>query len=596
MKHPLSKWYTIFSPSLLMIVSLVALFETVEAATIQQQRADAGMAALQTFYNTSTGLYDSPGGWWQSANALETTIDFAARTNTNLYTQNIATTYNDNNSANFLNNYYDDEGWWALTWIKAYDLTGDVTYLNSAKTIFQDMTGGWDSTCSGGIWWSKSRTYKNAIANELFLLVGARLHNRTPGDGGNGSYIDWAQREWTWLKTSGLINSTNLINDGLTSSCQNNGETTWSYNQGVILGGLTDLYKANGDASLVTQAETIANAAIASPALVNSNGILVEPCEASGCGNDGPQFKGIFAKNLYYLFTTDKQPSYKAFLLANADSIWANDRDFSNQFGLHWAGPFDTADGARQSAAEDVLNGVLPAASYSPVTAPGTSSFGVVAQTTGTYRLTFHFSAPQGQTATRTVLINSVPVSTSFSFSGTGTAPNYATATLDVSLTAGLNQITVTKDSGNGNKNALTLYRLGINPMGASFTLYEAEDAESNVGVESANAGFTGTGYRCCWNADGQYVTFSVTVKDPGAVQLLFHFATGAGNASREVFVNGVPVNGNLNFPNTGAWTNWSFVSLNANLREGTNDITVFYDSGSGSTNYLNLDNLQILF
>jgi predicted alpha-1,6-mannanase (GH76 family) len=555
------------------------------------------MAALQNFYNESTGLYESPGGWWQSANALETTIDFLARANTNLYAQDIPNTFNDNNSANFLNNYYDDEGWWAVTWIKAYDLTADVTYLNAAKTIFKDMTGGWDSTCNGGIWWSKDRTYKNAIANELFLLVAARLHNRTPGDGGIGSYLDWAQREWSWFNASGMINSSNLINDGLTSSCQNNGATTWTYNQGVVLGGLTDLYKATADSSLVTKAESIADATITSPALVNSSGILVEPCEASGCGNDGPQFKGIFAKNLYYLFMTDQNSTYNAFLSQNANSIWSNDRDMDNQFGLHWAGPFDTADGARQSSAEDALNGVLPATSYSPVSAPGSFSFGaVVAQTSGTYRLTFHFSASKGTTATRTILVNSVPVSADFAFSGTGAPPNYATAQLKVSLDAGLNQITVSKISANGNKNALQLYSLGVAPAGTSFTRYEAEDADSNVGTESTNPGFTGTGYRCCWNADGQYVTFSVSVQHPGAVQLLFHYATGAGNASREVFVNGVPVNTNLAFPNTGSWANWSYVSLDANLHQGGNDITVYYDAGSGNTNFLNLDNLQILY
>ncbi len=561
----------------------------------QRQRADAGMAALQNFYNTSTGLFHLPGGWWQSANALETTIDFSARANTTLYTSDIATTFNKNKAGNFLNNYYDDEGWWALTWIKAYDLTGNSDYLNAAKIIFTDMTGGWDSTCSGGIWWSKARTYKNAIANELFLTVGARLHNRTPGDGGLGSYLDWAEREWNWFAASGMINSSNLINDGLTSSCRNNGETTWTYNQGVILGGLTDLYKATWDASLLSEAQTIATAAITSSLLVNSDGILVEPCQTSNCGNDAPQFKGIFAKNLYYLFTADQDASYHKFLLTNADSIWAHDRDNLNQFGLHWTGPFDTADGSRQSAAEDAINGVLPPTSYAPVNAPSSSTFAVVAQVTGTYRLTFHFNATSG-TASRTILVNSAPIATDFSFSGTGSYPNWATETLEVSLAAGQNQIEVARITENGNRNALSLYSIDLAPAGLAFDRFEAEDAASNVGVESTNAGFTGSGYRCCWNSDGQYVTFSAEVKHPGAVQLFFHYATGAGNASREIFVNGIPVSTNLTFPNTGAWTNWSFVPINANLQEGLNSITVIYDASSGSTNFLNLDNVQILY
>lgn len=43
----------------------------------------------------------------------------------------------------FINDYYDDEGWWALAWIAAYDLTQNQDYLNMAITIFNDMAGGW---------------------------------------------------------------------------------------------------------------------------------------------------------------------------------------------------------------------------------------------------------------------------------------------------------------------------------------------------------------------------------------------------------------------------------------------------------------------
>jgi hypothetical protein len=55
----------------------------------------------------------------------------------------------------FINGYYDDEGWWALTWIDAYDLTGDEDYLATAQAIFRDMTGAWDDLWGGGIYWGK---------------------------------------------------------------------------------------------------------------------------------------------------------------------------------------------------------------------------------------------------------------------------------------------------------------------------------------------------------------------------------------------------------------------------------------------------------
>lgn len=307
---------------------------------------------LQQWYNTSNGQYNST-GWWNAANCLEALENVIAADNATQYLEILTNTYNMNASGDFLDSYYDDEGWWANAWIRAYDLTGNTNFLKMAKTIFSDIVKGWDTSatnCGGGIWWNKTHTYKNAIPNELFLLAAIRLHQRTPGDGGSGSYFYWATNEWTWFKNSGMINSENLINDGLTTNCANNHETTWTYNQGVILGGLTDLYKVTGDSSYLSQAELIANAATTT--LVDGNGILVEPCEANNsCGSDGPQFKGIFLRYLACLYDETHTPAYYTFLYKNAHAVWFNDQNSSNQLGLHWDGPFDSADAARQSSA-----------------------------------------------------------------------------------------------------------------------------------------------------------------------------------------------------------------------------------------------------
>jgi predicted alpha-1,6-mannanase (GH76 family) len=317
--------------------------------------AQAAAAALHTYYNGSNGLWNTS-GWWNSANALTATIDFSIATGSTAYLADIANTFAKNQASKFINTYYDDEGWWALAWIRAYDLTSDHRYLDMAKTIFADMKGGWDATCGGGIWWSKDKTYKNAIANELFLETAIQLHLHTAGDAGAGSFIDWAQREWAWFDQSGMINAAHLVNDGL-GNCHNNNGTPWTYNQGVLIGGLVDLSTATGDATLVDRANAIAAATMTK--LVDAQGVLHEKCEPS-CNGDSTQFKGIFMRHLTQLLTKTGDPHQQAFITRNADWIWNAARNGSNQLGLTWSGPFDNADATRQSSALDALNAAIP--------------------------------------------------------------------------------------------------------------------------------------------------------------------------------------------------------------------------------------------
>jgi predicted alpha-1,6-mannanase (GH76 family) len=313
----------------------------------------AAAATLQRWYNEK-GLWDST-GWWNAANCIEAVENLVIADNGGPYGGVVAKTFSLNAGKDFLNDYYDDEGWWALAWLRAYDLTGNTRYLKMAKTIFKDLTGGWTPACDGGVRWRKSHHYKNAIPNELFLLVAVRLHQRTPGDSGPGSYFDWAAKEWNWFKNTGLINPENLVNDGLDRDCRNNGQTTWTYNQGVIIGGLTEMYRVTGDAQYLNQATAIADAAIAT--LASQDGILKEPCEARGChGADVPQFKGIFVRYLAGLYDVSLKPAYYDFLARNAQSIWAHDRNSTDQLGMNWGGAFDLADAGRQSSALTALS------------------------------------------------------------------------------------------------------------------------------------------------------------------------------------------------------------------------------------------------
>lgn len=354
--------------------------------------------ALMGWYDQGAGLWSTPlwlvtkvglHYWWNSANALEAVIDYSRLTQSSAYNASIANTFNLcrhgnlllGTQDNFLNDFYDDEGWWALTWIKAYDLTGVQDYLNMAETIFNDMANGWSGVLGGGLPWRKSLPdSKGCIQNELFITVAARLYQRAPNGSCLGkSYLTWATMGWDWFKNSGLIGTKNdatnnvvlnLVNDALGSPATYPatpwpGDPIYTYTQGVIIGGLTDLYKCTGDTTKLQQAHAIAHAVITpNPifSLVDNNGILWEKmCEPTNtCEPDGTQFKGILIRNLAYLNQTDPRDEYRAFILNNAASIMYNNRNNSNQCGLHWAGPVDATEASRQSSALDAINAAIP--------------------------------------------------------------------------------------------------------------------------------------------------------------------------------------------------------------------------------------------
>jgi predicted alpha-1,6-mannanase (GH76 family) len=313
--------------------------------------AAAGTRTLQRWYSPGTGQWETT-GWWNAANALTAVISYTRHTGDQSYLGVIETTFTaaQHRHAGFINRFFDDNGWWALAWVAAYDLTGDSRYLAAAQAVFAHNLRGWDGTCGGGLWWNEDRKYKNAITNELFLTLAALLYQRAPG---NRGYRDWALREWEWLRASGMIGPAGLVNDGLTARCANNGGTTWTYNQGVILGGLAALHEITGDQGYLRQGEVIADAALSN--LTSQRGILAEPCEPSGCDGDQTQFKGIFVRYLYEFWRRSGKPAYRAFIVANADSVLASAANPAGQFGLSWAGPFDKADASRQTSALEVL-------------------------------------------------------------------------------------------------------------------------------------------------------------------------------------------------------------------------------------------------
>jgi predicted alpha-1,6-mannanase (GH76 family) len=362
--------------------------------------------------------------WWDSANAITAVIDYmsvtgdrcylgpvventfrrAPRTRRPVYRRRVSRSrpyLRFQHYQGFSNGFYDDEGWWALAWISAYDLTGDENYLAAADGIFQDMAGGWDDFLGGGIYWGKCDgsadrggvvavprgwpgPYKNAIANELFIAVaaalGLRYRRRNPSGTGHAGYARWAVRGWEWFSSPppqgiAMINEASLVNDSPgRHGVNNNAESVWSYNQGVILSGLCDLSELAGDGAYLGWAEKIADAFTGNPCRASPrppasgviDGILHEhdDCRPDGGARavppsvDGTLFKGIFVRNLARLYLKTPRAAYQEFILANARSALVQVNEHY-QFGCNWAARVDVADFVRQTAGLDLVNAAL---------------------------------------------------------------------------------------------------------------------------------------------------------------------------------------------------------------------------------------------
>ncbi|EOO00168.1 putative glycosyl hydrolase protein [Phaeoacremonium minimum UCRPA7] len=325
---------------------------------------------MNGYYNLTDGRWSTVDAWWLTGNALQAILDFMYKTGNRQYMDMVLNTiekqkeplpWYPEGGGIFRSDSTDDTGWWALAMVRAFDLTGNQRYLDYAILDEEYIYSYWNtSSCGGGVPWQiPTRSYKNAISNELHIKLAASIHNRIPGD---RIYLERALQAWEWFRGSGMINADHLINDGLAESngtCFNNGQTTWTYNQGVILGGLTELFRAVGEPSYLAEAREIADAVISSETL-SPNGVLTEPCDpAIGCNADQANFKGIFARNLAELDAVLADHPYHSYLVTNARTMVQNDRNATDYYGIDWRGPIMNSTLGSQISAVSLLSTVI---------------------------------------------------------------------------------------------------------------------------------------------------------------------------------------------------------------------------------------------
>ncbi|KAJ3254291.1 hypothetical protein HK103_007261 [Boothiomyces macroporosus] len=263
------------------------------------------------------------------------------------------------------NQYLDDRAWLALAALKAHDLQPNQEYIDHAAHEHQLMQQSWSSKCGGGVLWTINGDYKNTIANGLYFELSSKLFLKTK----NQFYLNEAQKTIDWIMNVAKLYDGKVFLDGIKnidSTCSLNGGI-YSYQHGVIISGMVNMYKATSDQNWLGQAVQMAVNSISS---FSTNNVIREysSCDRSGsandCGNDGALFKGIYVRGLYRLLQVtgvNPQTSSVAKLLSNSwNSLTETDMYSANPqtlvAGLNWAGKSQRKDSRAQVIALDLLN------------------------------------------------------------------------------------------------------------------------------------------------------------------------------------------------------------------------------------------------
>lgn len=233
---------------------------------------------------------------------------------------------------------------------------------------------GWDTneTCGGGYWFDYTNNQKQTITDLELLHLSGRLWRLTGRK--NETLKNITLRTYSYLQRQQVIdNVTFLVADGMNMHPQNCTPIKQygpSYNMGVMIGGLIELYHMLNDSDYIELAHRIATATIET--YTNKDGIFVEYCEpnitsnasVNHCTLDQRVFKGLFVRNLRYLMDLSDEPQrerYHNFLMGNVIAVlqrtlcepsveycriqYLNGPPFFNitgpLFGRYWRGPFD---------------------------------------------------------------------------------------------------------------------------------------------------------------------------------------------------------------------------------------------------------------
>lgn len=289
------------------------------------------------YFNYYTQLRDlSTIHYWPQAHAMDVIVDALLRTGHKDYRALFplwwegAPKHNPNSRTNpadpWWNVFVDDMEWIALAQIRMSEATGNRTYAEKARQIYdQWIWTQWGPTDEapwhGGITWKTDvDKSKNACSNGPAALIAARLcrfYDKFKFRSGKPrmAYLDEASRIYAWERRHLFDPQTGAVYDNMDRQGHIQRNWIFTYNQGTFLGAAHELFLLTGNQ------EYLADAA-------RAGRYVVEKMEKNGALSDAPSgdgglFHGILFRYLVKLANEPALPIADRRIFHSALTRWA---------------------------------------------------------------------------------------------------------------------------------------------------------------------------------------------------------------------------------------------------------------------------------
>ncbi len=136
--------------------------------------------------------------------------------------------------------YYDDNAWICIQLLNGYEQLGKENLLEEAKKNLEFMWTGWDDVLGGGVYWDKTYASKNTCSNGPVAVAFLWAYEIT----GDESYLERGKMIYNW--TNEYMRENNLFIDNITVSGEKN-TWKGAYNQATLIYAGSQLYEITND-------------------------------------------------------------------------------------------------------------------------------------------------------------------------------------------------------------------------------------------------------------------------------------------------------------------------------------------------------------